>query len=139
MNKPSHIDKQIAFAEEYISCNKNATQAYKKVYGGSLSDDTAAVNGSKLLRTTKVRAYLRRKFESLELDANYVLGNLKELAESAQQEGIRLQANIWIGKSLGLFNSDFIEKKEETSYDKAKVQDLIDRIIKSNTKDATEQ
>ncbi len=108
--KTKEIDKQLVFAEEYINCNRNATKAYKKVYGQTLSDEVAAVNASKLLRITKVKIYLQRRFDVLELNSDYVLKNLKHLAESSKNENVRLNANIWIGKSIGMFNDSYIQQ-----------------------------
>lgn len=49
---------QKRFAEVYVKCG-NATQAYKKVYEG-VNDNTANVNGSKLLNKSEIRAYIDR-------------------------------------------------------------------------------
>lgn len=106
--KPKVIDKKIIFAEQYIIHNRNGTVAYKAVYGQNLNDNTAAVNASKLLRNTKIRHYLKERFAVLELDANYVLSKLKQLAEEAKSDSTKLQAIIAIGRSLGMFNDNQI-------------------------------
>lgn len=106
LDKPNISDKQIIFAEQYLANNRNATIAYKNVYGQELSDNTAAVNASKLLRTTKIKEYLKERLNVLELNTDYVLKRLKDLAETAQSEGTRLQSIIAIGKTLGMFNTD---------------------------------
>ena len=112
-NKPEEIDKQIIFAEQYLLNNRNATLAYKNVYGRQLSDEVAAVNASKLLRITKVKLYLQRRFNVLQLDSNYVLKNLKNLAERAKAENVKLQANVWIGKAVGMFSESYITQESE--------------------------
>lgn len=104
--KPKIVDKKIIFAEQYIIHNRNGTVAYKAVYGQELNDNTAAVNASKLLRNTKIRQYLKERFAVLELDANYVLAKLKQLAEEAKSDSTKLQAIIAIGRSLGMFNDN---------------------------------
>lgn len=136
-NKPSQIDRHIIFAEEYIACNRNATMAYKKVYGEGLSDETAAVNASKLLRITKVKVYLQRRFDSLQLDSTYVLQNFKKLAETAKQESSRVQANIWIGKAIGMFSDNYmthddyeIENEEEKIRKKEESMEQVSEIFR---------
>lgn len=104
--KPVESDKQLIFAEQYLANNRNATAAYKSVYGEHLNDNTAAVNASKLLRTTKISNYLKNKLDVLELNSDYVLRSLKGLAEGADSESVKLQAIIAIGKTLGMFNND---------------------------------
>ena len=58
-------EKQKIFADEYI-ISLNATQAYKKAYPNVNKDDAASVNGSKLLRNTKVKAYIDEQLEKLQ-------------------------------------------------------------------------
>ena len=58
-------EKQKIFADEYI-ISLNATQAYKKAYPNVKKDDVASVNGSKLLRNTKVKAYIDEQLEKLQ-------------------------------------------------------------------------
>ena len=58
-------EKQKIFADEYI-ISLNATQAYKKAYPNIKKDDAASVNGSKLLRNTKVKAYIDEHLEKLQ-------------------------------------------------------------------------
>ena len=48
--------KQKIFADEYL-IDLNATRAYKVAYPSCKKDEAAAVNGSKLLRNTKVAEY----------------------------------------------------------------------------------
>lgn len=55
-------DKQKIFADEYL-VDLNATRAYRVAYPRIKSDDTAAVNGSKLLRNTKVAAYISERMK----------------------------------------------------------------------------
>lgn len=58
-------EKQKIFADEYI-ISLNATQAYKKAYPNIKKDDAASVNGSKLLRNTKIKAYIDEQLEKLQ-------------------------------------------------------------------------
>ena len=49
--------KQKIFADEYL-IDLNATRAYRAAYPSVKKDETAAVNGSKLLRNAKVKKYI---------------------------------------------------------------------------------
>lgn len=57
-------ERQKIFADHYI-ISLNATEAYKKAYPKIKSIKTAEVNGSKLLRNTKVREYIDEQLEKL--------------------------------------------------------------------------
>lgn len=54
--------KQRIFAEEYL-IDLNATRAYRVAYPSVKKEQTAAVNGSKMLRNTKVVAYIAERME----------------------------------------------------------------------------
>ena len=53
-------DAQKRFCDEYL-IDLNATRAYKVAYSRCKKDETANVNGSKLLRNTKVQEYISTK------------------------------------------------------------------------------
>lgn len=53
-------DKQRAFVDEYL-IDLNATRAYKAVYKSCKKDETARVNGSRLLTNANVVAYLSQR------------------------------------------------------------------------------
>ena len=112
INKSKTTDKRIIFAEQYIIHNRNGTVAYKAVYGQDLQDNTAAVNASKLLRNAQVQEYLRKRLSVLELDTDYVLSSLKNLAENGKSDGIKLQALVAIGKSIGMFSNTVVVDAE---------------------------
>ena len=50
------------FSDEYLTNGMNATKAYLSVYP-TVKEETAAVNGHKLLRNTKIEAYVKAKRE----------------------------------------------------------------------------
>lgn len=52
--------KQKIFADEYL-INLNATRAYKMAYPKVKKDESARVNGSKLLTNTNVAAYIEKR------------------------------------------------------------------------------
>ena len=57
-------ERQKIFADHYI-ISLNATESYKEAYPKIKSIKTAEVNGSKLLRNTKVKAYIDERLEKL--------------------------------------------------------------------------
>lgn len=57
-------ERQKIFADHYI-ISLNATESYKKAYPKIKNIKTAEVNGSKLLRNTKVKAYIDERLEKL--------------------------------------------------------------------------
>lgn len=54
--------KQKIFANEYL-IDLNATRAYRVAYPSVKKDEVAAVNGSKLLRNTKVQEYIAERMQ----------------------------------------------------------------------------
>ena len=58
-------DKQRAFVDEYL-IDLNATRAYKAVYKSCKKDETARVNGSRLLTNANVAAYLNERQRELQ-------------------------------------------------------------------------
>ena len=56
-------DKQKIFADEYL-IDLNATRAYRVAYPSVRKDEAAAVNGSKLLRNTKVAKYIQEQMDA---------------------------------------------------------------------------
>ena len=76
-------DKQKLFCDEYL-IDLNATRAYKAVYKTCKKDETASVNGSKLLRNTKVQAYIAERMQAREKRTEITQDMvLKELAKIA--------------------------------------------------------
>lgn len=59
--KSKVIDRRIVFVEKYIKFHFNGTIAYKEVFGNNLSDNTAAVNSSRLLRNAHIQEYLKER------------------------------------------------------------------------------
>lgn len=76
-------EKQKKFVNEYLK-DLNATRAYKSAYPTCKKDETANVNGSKLLRNTKVAEYLekrmRKRSERTEITQDNVLKELASIA-----------------------------------------------------------
>ena len=75
--------KQKLFADEYL-IDLNATRAYKAAYKSCKKDETANVNGSKLLRNTKVAKYIEERMNERSRRTEITQDNvLKELATIA--------------------------------------------------------
>jgi phage terminase small subunit len=76
-------DKQKLFADEYL-IDLNATRAYKAVYKNIKNDDTAAVNGNRLLRNAKVAEYIEQRMKDrekrTEITQDKVLSELAAIA-----------------------------------------------------------
>lgn len=75
--------KQKRFCEEYL-IGLNATRAYKVAYPSCKKDEAAAVNGSKLLRNTKVAEYIQERMKDrekrTEITQDWVLEELRKIA-----------------------------------------------------------
>ncbi|SEA15595.1 phage terminase small subunit [Eubacterium aggregans] len=57
-------EKQKRFCDEYL-IDLNGTRAYKAAYPSVKKDMTAAVNASKMLRNTKVKAYIDEQLQKI--------------------------------------------------------------------------
>lgn len=76
-------DAQKRFCDEYL-IDLNATRAYKVAYKSCKKDETANVNGSKLLRNTKVKEYIAQKQAEIQKRTEITQDKvLKELAKIA--------------------------------------------------------
>lgn len=72
---------QKVFCDEYL-IDLNATRAYMAAYKNVTKNETAAVNGSRLLRNAKVRAYIDKKMKEREERTKITQDKvLKELAK----------------------------------------------------------
>ena len=76
-------EKQKIFANEYL-IDLNATRAYRVAYPSVKKEEAAAVNGSKLLRNTKVAAYIQERMKErqkrTEITQDMVLEELAAIA-----------------------------------------------------------
>ena len=110
-------EKQKKFADEYL-IDLNATRAYKAAYKSVKNDNSAAVNASKLLRNTKVAAYIEEKIaersERTEIKQDDVV---KELAKIGFAESPLIgEIEIRGGEHLGMF-TEKQEIKAQISYE----------------------
>ncbi len=81
-------EKQKIFANEYL-IDLNATRAYRVAYPSVKKEQTAAVNGSKLLRNTKVADYVAERMKErqkrTEVTQDRVIEELAAIALQKQQ------------------------------------------------------
>lgn len=77
-------DKQKLFADEYL-IDLNATRAYKEVYKSCKKDETARVNGSRLLTNANVVKYIEERMKDrsrrTEITQDWVLNELFAIAK----------------------------------------------------------
>lgn len=77
--------KQKIFCDEYL-VDLNATRAYKAAYKSVKKDETAAVNGNRLLRNAKVKEYIDKRMKDrekrTEITQDFVLKELYAIAKS---------------------------------------------------------
>ena len=69
-------EKQKIFADEYL-IDLNATRAYRVAYPSVKKEESAAVNGSKLLRNAKVAEYYRKNGRAAEADGDHAGSSFK--------------------------------------------------------------
>jgi hypothetical protein len=81
-----------AFADEYLVNGMNATQAYLSVYRSVKKEETARVNGSKLLTNANIQAYIaerqKENQKKIEIDQEWILREYIELLNSCKVEGL---------------------------------------------------
>lgn len=87
-NKYGLNDKQQLFADYYLANNCNATQAHIKAYNSK--QKVAEVNGCKLLRNTKVKAYIEQRQaeirEKTTVTQEWIVEKLKQVVKRSLQE-----------------------------------------------------
>lgn len=89
-------EKQKIFADEYL-IDLNATRAYREAYPNVKKDDTAAVNGSKLLRNTKVAKYIQERMQErqqrTEVTQDRVVQELAAIAFAKVTDYVTIKSN----------------------------------------------
>lgn len=106
---------QKRFCDEYL-IDLNATRAYKVAYSRCKKDETANVNGSKLLRNTKVQEYISEKQKDIEkrteVTQDMVIEELAAIAFSKASDYASLKR---MERTIPIYEGDVIVdyKKEE--------------------------
>ena len=89
-------EKQKIFANEYL-IDLNATRAYRVAYPSVKKEQTAAVNGSKLLRNTKVADYVAERMKErqkrTEVTQDRVIEELAAIAFAKATDYVVIKAN----------------------------------------------
>ena len=125
---------QKRFCDEYL-IDFNATRAYKAAYKSCRKDETANVNGSKLLRNTKVKEYIAEKQQEMQ-----------ERNKITQDTIIQELAKIALFNIKDIYNEDgTLKKVTELDDDTAKAISGVKilqkagamKIILSKTNDKT--
>lgn len=87
--------KQKRFCDEYL-IDLNGTRAYKAAYPSVKKDMTAAVNASKMLRNTKVKAYIAERMKErekrTEVTQDRVVKELAAIAFSKATDYVKIKA-----------------------------------------------
>ena len=107
-------DAQKRFCDEYL-IDLNATRAYKVAYSSCKKDETANVNGSKLLRNTKVQEYISKKQKEIEkrteVTQDMVIKELAAIAFSKASDYAKLKK---MKRNVPIFDGeDIVDYKEE--------------------------
>lgn len=88
--------KQKIFADEYL-IDLNATRAYRMAYPSVKKDEVAAVNGSKLLRNTKVQEYISERMQErqqrTEVTQDMVVKELAAIAFARATDYVEIRSN----------------------------------------------
>lgn len=108
-------DAQKRFCDEYL-IDLNATRAYKVAYSRCKKDETANVNGSKLLRNTKVQEYISEKQKDIEKRTEVTQDMvIKELAAIAFSKASDYASLKRMERTIPIYESGVIVdyKKEE--------------------------
>lgn len=98
--------KQELFVQKYLENGYNATRAYMDAYPGK-DENTAAVNGHKLLRSTNIQDLIAKHKKELadksEITKEYLIQQLKDILEDNKENNPKaaLGAIEQITKMLG--------------------------------------
>ena len=115
--------KQKIFCNEYL-IDMNATRAYKKAYPNVTKDETARVNGCKMLTKTNVKQYIESRLKKIEdksiADAAEVLKYLTSVMRNEVTE------EVVVVESCGDGMSEARKvKKDVSAKDRNKAAELL--------------
>ncbi len=102
-------EKQKRFCDEYL-VDLNGTRAYRAAYPGVKKDMTAAVNASKILRNTKVKAYIDRRLEEIRTAKTAEAQEVMEYLTSVMRGESRSEIVVVEGTGDGCSSASRIEK-----------------------------
>lgn len=109
-------DAQKRFADEYL-IDLNASRAYKVAYKSCKKDETANVNGSRLLRNAKVQEYISKKQKEIEkrteVTQDMVIKELSAIAFSKASDYAKLKR---MKRNVPIFDGENIVDYKEEEY-----------------------
>lgn len=109
-------EAQKRFCDEYL-IDLNATRAYKVAYPRCKKDETANVNGSKLLRNTKVQEYISKRMKEreqrTEITQDMVIKELAAIAFSKASDYAKLKK---MKRNVPIFDGEVIVDYKEEEY-----------------------
>ncbi|WP_346930267.1 terminase small subunit [Clostridium sp.] len=116
-------DKQRIFANEYL-VDLNATRAYKKAYPGVKKEETAAVNGNRLLRNAKVKNYIDEQLKKIEDESIADAAEVMKYLTKVMRNEITEEVVVVEGEGEGC-SSARIVKKDMLAKDRNKAAELL--------------
>lgn len=109
-------EKQLLFAEEYLTNRYNATKAYKKAYNENATNGVAKSYGSKLLKDAEIQRYIKDRMNDLIIEKQLNTDRwLLEVATLAFDKGIDAEEGFGFNekiKCLDLMQKVLIKQKE---------------------------
>lgn len=104
--------KQQAFADYYIQSG-NATESYKKAYESCKKDESAMVNGSKLLRNAKVVKYIEERQKEIDSTRTADMKEVKEFwSQTMRDVGNTMKDRLKASELIARTSGAFLEKVE---------------------------
>jgi len=114
----------------YWRARDNTMEEAMPKAGYKCRGDNARSWGSRLEKKPNIQEEIQKEklniFDKSCITVEYVLGNLKHLAEVARNEADKIRATELLGKYLAMFT----EKQEVTTIDKQDNQFSLDRLAK---------
>ncbi len=116
-------DKQRIFANEYL-VDLNATRAYKKAYSSCKKDETARVNGSKLLTNTNVKNYIDEQLKKIEDESIADAAEVMKYLTKVMRNEVTEEVVVVEGEGEGC-SSARVVKKDMSAKDRNKAAELL--------------
>lgn len=102
-------EKQKKFCDEYL-IDLNATRAYKTVYKNCRKDESARVNGSKLLTNTNIKNYINERLEEISSQKTADAREVIEYLTSVMRGESRAEIVVVEGKGEGCSSAVKVSK-----------------------------
>ena len=126
-------EKQKVFADEYL-IDMNATRAYRVAYPNIKTDETAAVNGSRLLRNAKVSEYIEKRIEEMQservADAQEVMEYLTSVMRREKMESIVVTLSR--EKSVYIPDENGVPRKQTVKEEVPQIVEIPTKVSDAN-------